>query len=509
MGFGNALYLMNDDIHRALPTTEEKAVTEANITTMQTNKKMAEMKMQQMKEAEQLDNTLFPTFSVLGHALPNASTGQKNYLIETAKKMNMLVPDASGNGFLISGKNIRLFKNMMATQKEFGLEGAKIGLQDAHVMKAQLETEMQNPKLKPEELTAIKEKYTGVVQQITTLNNVLYADKYATEEAQARGKSIEEGAKYTEFRKPDGTIVKAPNAVGMASGWTPVDIKTESKDTTIGKVDPKDFTPESVSKYSQTGNYGDLVKVETDKGKIPIQSDKIQVAMAELGIDPADPKSYTPENISKAGARMRVRDAQERSDKNEQLTAVQRASIEHNLRTELRQDKYVQDFKDVDNKYQVMERAINKAGTKPESYVAVDQALITLYNKMTDPTSVVRESEYARTPENMAITNRVLGKLDKWKQGGAGLTDVERNALIDMAREFHRGYSVNYDQIVSDFEQTAKSAGVDPMAIGVPYRRKSQTIVNQPKEQYEVGKVYKDAQGKKAKYLGGGQWQPQ
>lgn len=283
---------------------------------------------------------------------------------------------------------------------------------------------------------------------------------------------------YMERQDPaydESAIRELQSTAPVASKMTPAEqIKLALQK--VGAISDQkwDETPEGYEKKLQ-------MEQKYGKGaKIPIQSDKIQVAMAELGIDPADPNAYTPENISKAGARLRKIELEERLARNEQITAVQRASIEHSLRGELRQDKYVQDFKDVDNKYQVMERAITKAGNKPESYVAVDQALITLYNKMTDPTSVVRESEYARTPENMSIANNILGKLDKWRQGGAGLTDVERNALIEMAREFHRGYAVNYDQIVSDFEQTAKKAGVDPMAIGIPYRRKSTTKGSEP-----------------------------
>lgn len=219
--------------------------------------------------------------------------------------------------------------------------------------------------------------------------------------------------------------------------------------------------------------------------QLPIQSDKLQSAMAELGVDVRDPANYTPENISKASARLRAIEAQERRERGEELNAIQRSNIAHQLRTELRQDRYVQDFKDVDNKYKVMETAYNKSKTgKEKTYVAIDQALITLYNKMTDPSSVVRESEYARTPENMSIANRVLGKMDKWRQGGAGLTVDEREALVQMAREFYNKYSINYDQIVSDYEQTARESKIDPNLIGIPYRRKN---IPQPSNQTSSG----------------------
>ncbi len=67
------------------------------------------------------------------------------------------------------------------------------------------------------------------------------------------------------------------------------------------------------------------------------------------------------------------------------------------------------------------------------NYGGVDQALITLYNKMLDENSVVRESEYARTPENMAYLDNLKGRIKKVTEGGAGLTNEFRQELIDVA----------------------------------------------------------------------------
>ena len=65
-----------------------------------------------------------------------------------------------------------------------------------------------------------------------------------------------------------------------------------------------------------------------------------------------------------------------------------------------------------------------------DNQLALDQALITMYNKLTDPNSVVRESEYARTPENLPTINRISGSIQKLASGGAGLTNADRKALV-------------------------------------------------------------------------------
>lgn len=72
---------------------------------------------------------------------------------------------------------------------------------------------------------------------------------------------------------------------------------------------------------------------------------------------------------------------------------------------------------------------------KTNNKSAVDQALITTFNKMLDPTSVVRESEYARTAMDLPFFNRIAGGYEKFVAGGAGLTDDDRAALADLVQK--------------------------------------------------------------------------
>jgi hypothetical protein len=136
------------------------------------------------------------------------------------------------------------------------------------------------------------------------------------------------------------------------------------------------------------------------------------------------------------------------------------------LRKEFNNLKEVKDFKDVRSKFQIMEKAL-AASTKTDNYVAVDQALITLFNKMTDPQSVVRESEYARTPQNLALLNRIKGKMEKIQKGGAGLTQSERNELVNMAKNFLSVYSDLYNNTSNQYKKYSTLSGVDPsMVVG-------------------------------------------
>ena len=167
----------------------------------------------------------------------------------------------------------------------------------------------------------------------------------------------------------------------------------------------------------------------------------------------------------------------------EDLTPGQTATIAHNIRQELKANPIVRDYQDVGGRFQVMQSALEESKTT-KNMVATDQALITLFNKMTDPQSVVRESEYRRTPEDIGLINRIKGKAQKILSGGAGLTQDERNALVSMANKFYNVYQKRYDETVSDYEKLAKQSKIDPNLIGTPYRRKEvqnegKTVVKQ------------------------------
>ena len=99
---------------------------------------------------------------------------------------------------------------------------------------------------------------------------------------------------------------------------------------------------------------------------------------------------------------------------------------------------------------------------KSKNFVAIDQALITLYNKLTDPSSVVRESEYARTAENIPLINQIRGKAEKVLKGGAGLTGEERKALMDMAMLMQKGYEEIRSRRLNEYRGYGVQGGLTP-----------------------------------------------
>jgi len=97
-----------------------------------------------------------------------------------------------------------------------------------------------------------------------------------------------------------------------------------------------------------------------------------------------------------------------------------------------------------------------------QNKVALDQGLITMYNKLTDPNSVVRESEYARTPENLPVINRIQGALQKVEKGGAGLTNKDREALVLGAKIIADERGKTYNSTLQEYQDLAGGYNLDP-----------------------------------------------
>ena len=138
-----------------------------------------------------------------------------------------------------------------------------------------------------------------------------------------------------------------------------------------------------------------------------------------------------------------------------------RVTDERGLRKDFMALPEVKEFRLIDSQIQRLDEAMRE-NASGGSKIAVDQALIIILNKMLDPQSVVRESEYARTPQDMALWNRIKGKAEKLVSGGAGLEDEDRMAIAKMARNFYNVSKNQYNEQVSYFTDLAKDYGYAP-----------------------------------------------
>lgn len=131
------------------------------------------------------------------------------------------------------------------------------------------------------------------------------------------------------------------------------------------------------------------------------------------------------------------------------------------LNSAMRNDPILKQYFDVQQKLNGLTSVEQKALSTGKVTFS-DQALITMFNKITDPISVVRESEYARTPEGLALLNRWQGGLEKLAVGGAGLTDADRKELLNTAKTFFEGYTKSATPRVKYYQNLGKAAELDP-----------------------------------------------
>ena len=140
---------------------------------------------------------------------------------------------------------------------------------------------------------------------------------------------------------------------------------------------------------------------------------------------------------------------------------MQRQKEGSGLRTEFNSLPEVKNHMDIRSKYDIAKEAYNeskRSGTK----IATDQALITMFNKITDPQSVVRESEYARTASDLSLLNRLKGKYEKWVSGGAGLTDEDRKAILDMSEKFYKVSEKKFKSREKEYRGYFTNIGFNP-----------------------------------------------
>lgn len=96
-------------------------------------------------------------------------------------------------------------------------------------------------------------------------------------------------------------------------------------------------------------------------------------------------------------------------------------------------DNNVTNFKEVLRYTQQMEDAMAEINKGGNVLSAANQALITSFNKILDPASVVREGEYDRTTSGQTLVNRALSAIDKVNKGTT-LQPDEAKAYMEIAQ---------------------------------------------------------------------------
>ena len=224
---------------------------------------------------------------------------------------------------------------------------------------------------------------------------------------------------------------------------TVTEVKADTKDPRTGGplLDPYTRQPIAPGMYKFTAKNGQLMKVD------PYKDDVKGVTEPALAIRAAKGDKEAQSAFDYL--------AKKRASNQEQVDFKNESS----MRKEFQALPEVKEYPVID---QQGKRAIKALEDKSGNKIAVDQSIITIFNKMLDPSSVVRESEYARTPQDMAMLNRIKGKWEKLSTGGAGLTDDERQALQRMIIAFKGVADTQYNEQVDYYSGLAKRYGYSP-----------------------------------------------
>jgi hypothetical protein len=175
------------------------------------------------------------------------------------------------------------------------------------------------------------------------------------------------------------------------------------------------------------------------------------------------------------------------------LTTAQRGSRTSLMRKEFMANPIVKNYNMLSNQAGTLSAVFNNKG----DFVTLnptDQALIMTFNRALDPTSVVRESEYARTPENMSVLNRAQALLSRWEKGGV-LEDDERKSIVQAVGVVKEASKEQYTAYRDWMGENATAEGLDPKNVIQPLSVTKDTVpaavTAAPKGTPKVGEVIK------------------
>lgn len=202
----------------------------------------------------------------------------------------------------------------------------------------------------------------------------------------------------------------------------------------IGGVQPGDFTPESLAAFTKSNNYADLkryVPPQAQGGQNAPSGYRFtpQGSLAAIPGGPADPNTKSTKDDSRTFAK---------ADK---------------LRDEFNSQS--KDFVSVNDAYNV----VKETAANPSA--AGDLSLIFAYMKMLDPTSVVREQEFANAQNAAGIPDRVRNAYNKALKGER-LNPDQRKDFINQAKNLYGTRKARNDQLKGRYSEIAKRNGVNP-----------------------------------------------
>jgi hypothetical protein len=136
-------------------------------------------------------------------------------------------------------------------------------------------------------------------------------------------------------------------------------------------------------------------------------------------------------------------------------------------RSFLMTDKLAKDWQTASQPVREMRRQFGLMQTGLQRFTQGDknggsQAVLVTFQKILDPSSVVRESEYARSAAGVSLLSRLEGYVEKLQKGGAGVPEGDLRQMVETARQMLGNMQTYAQGQRQRLERTAKQYGVMP-----------------------------------------------
>lgn len=148
-----------------------------------------------------------------------------------------------------------------------------------------------------------------------------------------------------------------------------------------------------------------------------------------------------------------------------ELTPGQAFSATRQLRNDFVRE--TQAAREVQNQFRLMQSAIDAA--RKGDMAAGSQGVLVTFQKILDPTSVVRESEYARSASGQALLSRIEGAAQKLAQGGAGIPVRELESFVALAGQFAQNQAAAASETKAQIDAIAEEYSINPANITREY----------------------------------------
>jgi len=142
-------------------------------------------------------------------------------------------------------------------------------------------------------------------------------------------------------------------------------------------------------------------------------------------------------------------------------------SFQMSMRLSTEANKITQPIREMDRQLRMMKAGLAQA--KAGNLNAGSQQILVTFQKILDPTSVVRESEYERSPQGQALLKHIEGIPQRITKGGPGVTVGELESFVAAAEAMMQNMRGWGDSKRKQLERLAKEYGLDPSLVFEDY----------------------------------------